>query len=126
MENFIQAVRSRKAGDLKADILQGHVSSALCHLGNISHRLGTQFPQAQIRERLSSRTDIAETLGRFSDHLSANGIDLSRIHPFLGAALEVNREKEEFISTSEYDLGRWANQLITRNYRPPFIVPEKV
>lgn len=38
-ENFIQAVRSRKASDLSADILEGHLSSALCHLGNIAQRL---------------------------------------------------------------------------------------
>src|SRR5262249_43161021 len=32
--NFIDAVRSRKYTDLKADILEGHLSSALCHTGN--------------------------------------------------------------------------------------------
>ena len=34
--NFTKAVRSRNAGDLHADILEGHLSSALCHLGNAS------------------------------------------------------------------------------------------
>ena len=34
--NFIAAVRSRKQKELKADILEGHLSSALCHTGNIS------------------------------------------------------------------------------------------
>ena len=38
--NFLKAVRSRKHEDLNADILEGHLSSALCHLGNISYRLG--------------------------------------------------------------------------------------
>src|SRR5438132_136880 len=33
-ENFIQAVRSRQHTQLKADILEGHLSSALCHTGN--------------------------------------------------------------------------------------------
>src|SRR5262245_34643448 len=32
--NFIRAVRSRRREDLHADILEGHLSSALCHLGN--------------------------------------------------------------------------------------------
>ena len=36
--NFLDAVRSRNAADLNADILEGHVSAALCHLGNISYR----------------------------------------------------------------------------------------
>ncbi|HMJ92200.1 MAG TPA: Gfo/Idh/MocA family oxidoreductase, partial [Candidatus Acidoferrum sp.] len=37
--NFIKAVNSRKHEDLHADILEGHLSSALCHTGNISYRL---------------------------------------------------------------------------------------
>jgi hypothetical protein len=126
MENFIQAVRSRKSSDLKAPILGGHLSSALCHLANISHRLGTRFPQAEIQARLSSRADIAETLGRFADHLGANGIDMAQIRPYLGASLEVNREQEKFLSRSEHDMESWANQLVGRSYRPPFVVPEKV
>ena len=35
-DNFVKAVRSGKKEDLHADILEGHISSALCHTGNIS------------------------------------------------------------------------------------------
>ncbi len=42
--NFIAAVRSRKTADLNADILEGHHSAALCHLANISYRLGELVP----------------------------------------------------------------------------------
>ena len=38
--NFLAAVRSRRSADLNAEILEGHLSSALCHTGNISYRLG--------------------------------------------------------------------------------------
>ena len=38
--NFISAVQSRKPETLKAEILDGHLSSALCHLANVSYRLG--------------------------------------------------------------------------------------
>lgn len=37
--NFIDCVRSRKRQDLHADILEGHLSSSLSHLGNIACRL---------------------------------------------------------------------------------------
>lgn len=37
--NFIECVRSEKWQDLNADIMQGHLSSSLCHLGNIASRL---------------------------------------------------------------------------------------
>jgi predicted dehydrogenase len=37
--NFINCVRSRKWQDLNAEILEGHLSTSLCHLGNIATRL---------------------------------------------------------------------------------------
>jgi predicted dehydrogenase len=38
-ENFIGCVRSRKAQDLRAPLEEGHFSTTLCHLGNISYRV---------------------------------------------------------------------------------------
>jgi hypothetical protein len=38
--NFLDAVRSRRQADLTADIEEGHVSAALCHLANASYRTG--------------------------------------------------------------------------------------
>ena len=38
--NFVDAVRSRKSGDLNAEIEEGALSSNLVHLANISYRLG--------------------------------------------------------------------------------------
>lgn len=38
-KNFIDCVRSGSWQDLNADILEGHLSSSLCHLGNIATRL---------------------------------------------------------------------------------------
>jgi predicted dehydrogenase len=40
MANFLAAVRSRKHEDLHADVDVGRLSADLCHLANISHRLG--------------------------------------------------------------------------------------
>jgi hypothetical protein len=37
--NFIDCVRSRKKEDLTAPIQEGHISSALVHLANVSYRL---------------------------------------------------------------------------------------
>ena len=41
--NFLQAVRSRDAKSLHADIEEGHLSSAYCHLGNIAYKLGRKL-----------------------------------------------------------------------------------
>ena len=37
-QNWIAAVRSRKAEDLFAEIEEGHLSSTMCHLANIAYR----------------------------------------------------------------------------------------
>ena len=60
-----------------ADIEEGHLSTFLCHLGNISHRVG-------------------------------------------GRRLVLDGDKETFAGDAE------ANALLTRTYRPPYVVPEAV
>jgi predicted dehydrogenase len=75
-ENFINAVRSRNALSLTADILQGHLSSSLCHLANISYRLGRDL--------------------RFNAH------------------------------SERFEGDEQADGYLTREYRLPYVVPEKV
>jgi len=74
--NFIAAVKSGKRSDLTCDVLEGHMSTCLPHLGNIAYRVG-------------------ETL-------------------------EFNGEFEKFIDNQE------ANMLLTRKYRYPYVIPQKV
>jgi predicted dehydrogenase len=51
-ENFIKAVRSRKREDLNAEIEEGHHSSALMHLANISYRLGRSLDFDPAKEQI--------------------------------------------------------------------------
>jgi predicted dehydrogenase len=122
--NFIQAVRSRKREDLKADILGGHVSAALHHLGNISHRLGRRASFQEIAKMPGADSIGPEALDRFERHLSENGMDPAQTRAVFGAPLEVEAAAERLVSRSAYDTGYWANRMLTRNYRPPFIVPD--
>lgn len=118
--NFIDAVRNRKQSALHADILEGHLSSALCHTGNISYRLGqTQSPDAT-REAVKADKDLAEALGRMEQHLGANNVDLAQTPTTLGAVLKMDPKTERFIDNPK------ANQMLTREYRKPFAVPEQV
>lgn len=119
--NFIAAVKSRKQSDLNADILDGHYSSALCHLANISYRLGTEGSFATKADALRGDKAGIATFEKMEEHLSAeNKIKLSDIKCRFGRALAVDAAKEAFTSDAE------ANALLTRNYRAPFVVPEKV
>ena len=118
--NFIDAVRSRRPGDLNSDILEGHLSSALCHTGNISYLRGVQRGPEAIRDALASTGPAAETFDRLRAHLEANEIDLDLDQAVLGAWLEMDPETERFHG----DEG--ANRLLTRPYRAPFTVPVQV
>jgi len=51
MRNFLNAVRSRKPGDLNGDIEEGHLSAALCHMANISYRTGRKLAFDPRKER---------------------------------------------------------------------------
>ncbi len=119
-ENFIKAVRSRQRADQNAEILEGHTSSALCHTGNISYRLGKPQPPEAIHDAIKGDKDLAETLGRMEEHLAANNVDLHKSPATLGAVLNMDPKTERFIGSQE------ANQLLTREYRSPFVVPENV
>ena len=118
--NFIKGVRSRKTTDLNADILDGHLSSALCHTANISYRLGKQASQDEIKEALKTNSAALETLARFEEHLGANNVKLDMTKATLGAFLQMDGKAERFLSDAK------ANALLTREYRKPFVVPEVV
>ena len=79
--NFLKAVRSRKVSDLNADILEGHQSTALCHIGNISYRLGrpsrTEALEQQLGQ-LNAHDQVRETFDRTRKHLEENRVDLEK------------------------------------------------
>lgn len=75
-KNFLDCVRTEKWQDLNADILQGHLSTSICHLGNIACRLDK--------------------------------------------TLHFNPRDEKFVNDTE------ADSYLTKMYRPPFLLPDKV
>ena len=120
MQNFIDVIRSRKQADLYAPVDQGNVSSALCHLGNISYQVGRAMTPGELAERTQGDNVTAEATGRMVEHLKVHGVDFAKTPLTLGAALAVNPHKWKF--TGEFSEA--ANPLLTRKYRAPFVVPE--
>lgn len=72
--NFVDCVRSRKQQDLLCDILEGHLSTAIGHLGVVSYRVGH--------------------------------------------SLAFDPKTEKFVNDEK------ANSYLTRDYRPPYVMPE--
>ena len=74
--NFVDAIKANDPKILTCGIEEGHYSSSLAHLANISYRVGRK--------------------------------------------LKFDGKTEKFVSDAE------ADKLLTRTYRAPFAVPEKV
>jgi len=119
LSNFVAAVRSRKAGELAAEALEGHHSAAGCHLANISYRLGKTSPPEAIRQSVRSNPDLADAFDRCRDYLRGNGVDLGATPAVLGPWVTYDPKQERFVN----DFADQANDLSQRQYREPFVVP---
>ena len=62
--NFLQAVRSRRVSDLNCDVLEGHLSAALCHMANISYRVGRGLEFDAAKERFMNDNEANAMLKR--------------------------------------------------------------
>ena len=106
---------------LYGDIQEGHLSSAMVHLANISYRLGEQVPFSAQQKSLGDDPTAYETFARLEEHLSqGNGLKLDGMQYRLGRTLAFDPQAERFTDNAD------ANALLTRNYRAPFAVPDKV
>jgi len=121
-ENFISIMRNRKTDELLTDAQEGHLSCGLVHMANISYQVGKYKPNDEIRQVIRSETELCESFGRLSEHLSANRLSVHRKSLILGSMLTMNPEKERFTGP----MSREANRLISREYRKPFVVSDNV
>jgi predicted dehydrogenase len=116
--NFIEALRSGKRESLNADILEGHISTSICHAGNISYRLGKP---ATLGEHLKQVGDIPcwrEMFDRYVKYLNDLGVEPDT--SILGPWLFFDSEKERFHGPRSQE----ANLLVKGSYREPYVVPE--
>ncbi len=119
--NFIDCVRSRKREELHADILEGHRTMLLVHLGNLSYRLGEDVSFQRQPEAFAGDTLACESFEGMKRHLvDAAQLDLAKATYRLGRSLRFDAQAERFLGDAE------ADRLLTRAYRAPFTVPEQV
>lgn len=112
--NFVAAVRARRPQDLAAPIEEGHLSSALCHLGQVSWRCGEPATPARVLEELSGDARAEAAFERMLEHLRANDVDLRRTPLTMGARLswDPNEKMPGGHPLAPHLARRWA--------RPPF------
>ncbi|MGD9637027.1 MAG: Gfo/Idh/MocA family protein, partial [Pirellulales bacterium] len=76
IRNFLGAVAAQDASRLNADIQEGHLSSALCHLGGISHQLGKPARAGEISDQLKGNELLSASFDRMASHLRANDVEI--------------------------------------------------
>lgn len=121
--NFISAVQNANHKELNADIEEGHLSSALCHLGNISLVLGKKVAGHEMLDHVAADwkgAPVMDTIDRTAAHLQENKIDTENVDVLVGQSLEIDVAKEKFVNNEA------ADRLLTREYRAPFVVPKEV
>lgn len=114
--NFIAAVRSRRQDDLNADILEGHYSSALCHLANISYRLGSNAAFNPRTRAFGASKDANDALARMEEHLRDRSLKLQDMQLRVGRRLTLEANAERFANDQD------ANRLLSRQNRTGFTV----
>jgi hypothetical protein len=119
--NFVDAVKAHDPKQLRAEVLECHLSCAHSHLANISYYLGKPASPDEIKHALAdwkTREDIGETLQRTLKHLAANKVDVGKTPLILGPALSIDSSQETIVGNAA------ASAMLTRQYRAPFIVPK--
>lgn len=115
--NFIAGVRTKKREDLNGEIFEGHLSSALCHTGAISHILGEKKSGKEAAAAAQGNELLADSFNRMVEHLAANGVAIDDPAVTVGPWLEMDPEKETFKDNAS------ASALLTRPYRGKYVVP---
>jgi predicted dehydrogenase len=120
MATFVKAIKSRTLDFNQGEAEVGHLSSALCHMANISYRLGAEAPFDPGAKAFGDDRAAYATLARMEQHLTKNGLKLEETKYLLGPSLDFDPKAERFTNNDA------ANKLMTREYRAPYVVPSQI
>lgn len=128
MSNFLDAVRSRRTQDLVAPTEIGHASAAMCHLGNISLRVGQPAGSAAVASALAAVPGAGEIARSLTQHLAVHGVDVEKRPLTLGPWMEMETKGDGIarVDGGAPDASERARYLLHEKQRAPYIVPENV
>jgi predicted dehydrogenase len=115
---FINALKTGKRDDLCCDILDGHLSANISHIGNISYQCGHRASLAEVRAAAGNFPHLAETFADTERHLAANGVEPEKAALFLGPELRYDAAGEHFTGAH----AERANLFLRDTQRPPFAI----
>ena len=80
------------------------------------------MPFNKASQSLGDNKQVVETFNNLSENLKAVGLSLDETTYTLGSQLQFDPQSEKFTGAGSAA----ANPLLTRSYRSPFVVPERV
>jgi predicted dehydrogenase len=116
--NFIEAVRSGRRQDQKAEVLEGHISTAVTHTGNISYRIGVKSSHKKMLAQVRDIPIFNRMYERMIEHLNGHEIKVNARIVTLGPWLQIDRKNECFKNNEQ------ANRLVRGFYRKPYVIPD--
>ncbi len=119
---FIRSVRSRKESDMACSIMEGYLSTCLCHQANISMRVGHTASGAEVDRAIENNHRLVESHHRLVKHLSEWEVDFRKEPWVLGRVLEFSDDREQIMGKGS----EAANRYLKRRYREEFTVPGTV
>jgi hypothetical protein len=117
--SFLKCVRERTL-QTNCDAEVAHYSAALCHLANAAYRVGKLGTLEEGKQALPKGPQVAEAFEKINANCTAVDLPIKGSTLTIGKSLAFDPAKEKFVDDEA------ANKLITRVYRPPFVVPESV
>ncbi len=114
--NFIEAVRSRRSGDIAAKIVLAERAAAIAHLANLSYRTGTNADRAGLEPSIGSNPTLQGILADYTKRLADWGI--AEPTYTLGRSISINPATAKVLTPGMDEA------LVRRPCRPEFAVPE--
>lgn len=118
--NWLDAIAAGDRSLLNGEIQEGHLSSALCHTGGVSHQVGEAASPEEIAGQIVGDPLLSGSFERMAAHLRANDVDIdsSAEALTLGPWINIDTETERFSGSSA------AEVLFKRAGRDGFKVPD--
>lgn len=118
--NFVEAVRAGDAGKLNCPAEEGHASAAICHLGNISYRMGKAGSMADAISCFDGNEKAGAAFGRMKDHIKDNKVELADAKGMIGAKITLDPKTEKITEVADGGDKAKANAMLFREYRKGF------
>ncbi len=118
VNNFFDAVRSRKRENLNAEVQVGHDSTGWCNLANVGYQAASTFATDQLASLGSGLEAWPVLMQEMESQLEPLGVKVADLK--VSPKLAHDPKTERFIG----DHAAVANSFLKRTYRPGYEVPE--